>query len=65
MGKGRLLIWDITYSDRFTLSHPKLTAREGGGDVAEQAEWATYSALEPTYLFLPVALESSGVSGPN
>ena len=64
--RGKVLVWDATCPDTFAPSHLDIAAR-GAGDVAERAEQAKclkYSSLESKYLFVPVAIETSGVFGP-
>ena len=63
---GRLLVWDATCPDTFAISYRGL-ATSGAGSVAASAERkkdGKYSHLAPTYLFSPVAIESSGAIGP-
>ena len=64
---GKCLIWDATCPDTYT---PSLMAFAAGGvgEVAEQAKQAKclkYSALESKFVFVHIAIESSGVFGPN
>ena len=64
---GRPLVWDATCSDTFAESY-RSQATSGAGCVAALAEvrkQAKYSFLPTTYLFQPVAIETSGVVGPS
>jgi hypothetical protein len=65
-GKGRNLLWDVTCSDTFAPSHlPTTTLHAGAAAVdAEKAKHRKYTPLEETYFFTPVAVETSGVWGP-
>ena len=63
---GKLLVWDATSPDTFAPSYC-LSATSEAGAVAAGAETrkrAKYFCLEPIYTFIPVAIESSGVFGP-
>ena len=63
---GKLLVWDATSPDTFAPSYC-LSATSEAGAVAAGAETrkrAKYFCLEPIYTFTPVAIESSGVFGP-
>ena len=63
---GRPLVWDATCLDTFAVSY-RGQATSGVGHVAalsEERKAAKYSHLTPTYLFTPVAIESSGAIGP-
>ena len=63
---GRILVWDATCPDTFAPSHIDLARREAEA-VAKQAEGmkkAKYSELSTTHHFIPVAVETSGVLGP-
>ena len=63
---GLVLVWYSTCSDTFALSHLQLAAREAGAvaDQAEQRKMAKYIDLAATHHFVPVAIESRGVSDP-
>ena len=59
-------MWDATCLDNFAVSN-RGQATSGAGCVAalsEERKAAKYSHLTPTYLFTPVAIESSGAIGP-
>ena len=63
---GKVLVWDATYPDTLAPSYSSLTTREAGA-VAKEAERrkkAKYSHLERSYCFIPVAVETLGVFGP-
>ena len=59
---GRILVWDFTCPDTFSTSHVSLAACEAG-NVANEAEHrkkVKYSNLGDQYLFVPLAVETSG-----
>ena len=63
---GRLLVWDATCPDTFAPSYLPSTA-SGVGAVAAAAEERKkrkYSHLDQCHLFVPVAIETTGVFGP-
>ena len=63
---GQTLAWDATCPDTFAPSHVALAAREAG-TVASQAEskkLQKYALLGNSYHFVPIAIETSGVFGP-
>ena len=63
---GRPLVWDATCPDTFAVSY-RGQATSGAGCVAAYAEErkiGKYSHLSPTYLFHPIAIETSGAIGP-
>ena len=63
---GRLLVWDAICPDTFAVSY-RGQATIGAGCVAASAEERKalkYSSLTPSYLFTPVAVETSGAIGP-
>ena len=64
--RGKLLVWDATCSDTFAPSYVEDAAR-GPGIVAAAAESrkkTKYSNLLSSHVFTPVAIETSGVFGP-
>ena len=64
---GRCLVWDATCPDTYAPSH-RVVAAQGAGVVAQQAEdlkRSKYVHLESKYDFVPVAVETSGVFGPD
>ena len=63
---GKLLVWDASCSDTYTLSNIGV-AVTGAGAMAEKSEKhkiAKYSHLDSSYMFIPMAVETSGVFGP-
>ena len=64
--KGKLLIWDATCPDTFASSYSSSATREAGAvaALAEERKTAKYAHLNPTHAFTPVAIETSGVFGP-
>ena len=62
---GRILAWDFTCPDTFSSLHVSLAACEAG-NVANEAEHkkkVKYSNLGDQYLFVPLAVETSGSFG--
>lgn len=65
MAKGKSLLWDYTCGDTFAQSYLNRTSTEPGY-VARQAEklkYQKYNDLMDTFLFIPVASETSGIIG--
>lgn len=63
---GKFLVWDVTCPDSFAPSH-LVSSASGAGIVAKQAEHSKslkYSTLQHKFHFAPVAIETSGVLGP-
>ena len=63
---GRIFVWDTTCPDTLAPSHLQLATREAGA-VADQAvrrKMPNYIKLAATHHFVPVAIESTGVFGP-
>ena len=63
---GKVLVWDATCPDTLAPSYSDLASREAGA-VAEEAERrkkAKYAHLEASHYFVPVAIETLGVYGP-
>ena len=62
---GKLLVWDATCSDTFAPSNlSKAVSRSGAvADHAETLKSAKYSHLDSAYMFVPVAVETSGAFG--
>ena len=63
---GRTLVWDATCPDTFAPSNVALTAREAGlvASQAEKAKTQKYALLGSSHHFVPFAIETSGVFGP-
>ena len=63
---GRVLVWDATCPDTFAPSHTHLATREAGtvAAQAEQRKRTKYAELEASHHFVPVAIETTGVFGP-
>ena len=63
---GRTLVWDATCPDTFAPSHVALAAREAGlvASQAEKAKTQKYALLGSSHHFVPIAIETSGVFGP-
>ena len=62
---GRALAWDVTCCDIFAPSYSTVAA-SGAGMVARRAEErkkALYDELDSTHVFIPIAIETSGVFG--
>ena len=63
---GRLLVWDATCPDTFATSYLP-SAASGVGEVAaaeEERKRRKYSHLDQGHSFVPVAIETAGVFGP-
>ena len=63
---GKILIWDATCPDTFTSSYEPLATREPGAVAAEaeQRKRQKYANLDGNHFFVPVAVETLGVIGP-
>jgi len=63
--RGKSLVWDFTCSDTFARSYVDQTAVIAGSAAAtaELAKRRKYDFLLETFLFVPVAVETSGVFG--
>ena len=62
----KILIWDATCPDTFASSYEPLATREAGA-VAAEAEYRKrqkYANLDGNHFFVPVAVETLGVIGP-
>ncbi len=62
---GKLLVWDATCPDSFAPSYD-IQATTAAGEVAAHAEERKilkYRDLPVTHLFVPVAIETTGVIG--
>ena len=64
--EGRALVWDATCPDTLAHSYQQISVREAGAvaDEAERCNKLTYANLNSSYLFVPVAVETVGVTGP-
>ena len=63
---GRTLIWDATCCDTFAASNVGLASKESGSaaEAAEREKKMKYEALCRAHHFVPVAIETTGVFGP-
>ena len=63
---GWTLAWDATCPDTFAPSHVALAAREAGtvASLAESKKLQKYALLGNSYHFVPIAIETSAVFGP-
>jgi hypothetical protein len=65
MGMGKPLIWDFTCKDTFAASYltETSTSRGAAAEVGELSKRRHYKDLECDYIFVPVAIETSGSWG--
>ena len=63
---GRLLVWDATCPDTFAPSYVASANNEAGAvaALAEERKKTKYAHLDSSHTFTPVAIETSGVIGP-
>ena len=63
---GKLLVWDATCPDTFAPSYISSATSEAGAvaALAEERKKNIYAHLDPSHSFTPVAVETSGVVGP-
>ncbi|CAG9135278.1 unnamed protein product [Plutella xylostella] len=63
--RGRCLLWDATCVCTFAQSHVAFTAATAGAaaEAAARQKCAKYRALMTSYIFVPLALETTGVWG--
>ncbi|CAG9087421.1 unnamed protein product [Plutella xylostella] len=63
--RGKSLLWDATCVSTFAASHVGSTKRIAGSaaESAATAKHAKYSMLSKTYIFVPFAVETTGVWG--
>lgn len=63
--KGRCLLWDATCVCTFAPSHVASTIATPGAaaELAAKQKIAKYSGLMDNYIFVPVALETTGIWG--
>jgi hypothetical protein len=61
--RGKCLTWDVTVPDTFAASHIDNTSSNPGAaaDKASASKINKYSELSQTYIFMPIAVETSGV----
>ena len=59
------LVWDATCWDTFAPSHILQASRGQGivADMAPQKKWGVYEEISRTHIFVPMAVETSGVFG--
>ena len=62
----KLLVWDATCPDTFAPSYISSASSEAGAvaALAEERKKNIYAHLDPSHSFTPVAVEISGVVGP-
>ena len=62
----RTMVWDATCPDTFAPSHVAHAAREAGmvANQAERNKCQKYALLCTSHHFVPIAIETSGVFGP-
>ena len=63
---GKLLVWDATCPDTFSPSYSTHATREAAAvaALAEERKVAKYMCLSAMHTMTPVAIEASGVFGP-
>ena len=63
--RGKFLVWDATCKDKFAPSYVSFAAREAGlvAKQAEEGKRSNYRHLAAFHIFVPVAVETSGVFG--
>jgi len=61
--RGRPLVWDFTCCDTFAPTNVVTTAKKLGAaaEAASEAKKRKYGFLEGTYIFAPIAVETTGV----
>ena len=64
--EGKSLVWDFTCVDSLANSHLKETVKQPGAAAikAEKLKTAKYKKLPRDYYFVPIAIETLGVWGP-
>ena len=62
--KGKCLAWDVTVPDTYADAHLTVTSSAAGSVASQPATFKTakYVSIFSTYHFVPVAIETSGVS---
>ena len=63
---GRCLVWDATIVDTFADTHLAACALEAGAGAgaAEERKRGKYQGIADTYIFEPIAFETTGAGGP-
>ena len=63
--QGKSLLWDFTCTDTFAPSYISNTSSQVGfaAELAEKKKQTKYQHLQPSFIFYPVAIETSGVWG--
>ena len=63
---GRALVWDATCRDTFAPAYASIACKEAGlvAKRAEDLKHQKYAEIADTYHFIPVAVETTGVFGP-
>ena len=64
--RGRSLVWDFTCADTLCPSYVRQTAKSPGAAArqAEEKKARKYDFLKDRFIFVPVAIETLGVYGP-
>ena len=64
--RGKLLVWDVTCTDTFVTSFLASAASEAGAVAAlvEERKKAKFQHLNTLHMFVPFAVETTGVFGP-
>ena len=64
--RGKLLVWDATCTDTFAPSYLARATNELGAvaAMAETRKKGKYATMDPSHSFQPIAVETTGVFGP-
>ena len=64
---GRSFVWNVTCPDTFATSYEIQATSDAGAvaALAEQKKKTKYETIAQMYLFCPIAIETSGVFGPD